>query len=180
MLKLFGRIIYFYKKIEKKSLSSFYLSRFKSVGSNCSVNSIIHCDFENICIGNNVFIGSEFTVMAKNASVFISDNVMIGPKVSIITGNHRTNLLGLRMNEVDDTQKRQEDDQNIIIEDDVWIGISVIILKGVIIGKGSIIGAGSVVTKSVPPYSIFGGIPAKLIKKRFTEKEILEHEKLLK
>ena len=54
----------------------------------------------------------------------------------------------------------------IVIEDDVWIGARVIILKGVTIGKGSIIGAGSVVTKDVEPYSIVGGNPAKLIRKR--------------
>jgi len=52
----------------------------------------------------------------------------------------------------------------ITIEDDCWIGIGVIILKGVTIGKGSIIGAGSVVTKDVPPHHFAAGNPAKVIK----------------
>ncbi|MEZ5358264.1 MAG: acyltransferase [Candidatus Zixiibacteriota bacterium] len=55
--------------------------------------------------------------------------------------------------------------QPIVIEDEVWIGVRAIILKGVTIGKGSIIGAGAVVTKDVPPYTFAGGNPAKNVKK---------------
>lgn len=76
-------------------------------------------------------------------------------------------------------QKRPEDDQDVIIESDVWIGCNVTILKGVTIGKGSVVAAGAVVTKSCPPYSVIGGVPAKVIKKRFTEDEIVKHEDLL-
>jgi acetyltransferase-like isoleucine patch superfamily enzyme len=54
----------------------------------------------------------------------------------------------------------------IIVCDDVWVGYGVSILKGVTIGTGAIIAAGSVVTKNVPPYSIVGGVPAKIIKMR--------------
>lgn len=57
----------------------------------------------------------------------------------------------------------------IIVEDDVWIGANSIILSGVTIAKGSIIAAGSIVTHSTKPYSIVGGVPAKLIKYRFSE-----------
>ena len=60
----------------------------------------------------------------------------------------------------------------ITVEDDVWIGINSLILSGVKIGKGSIIAAGSVITKDVPPYSIVGGNPARVIKYRF-EKEVI-------
>ena len=68
-------------------------------------------------------------------------------------------------------------DQPVVIEDDVWCGANVTILKGVTIGHGSVVAAGAVVTKSFPPYSIIGGIPAKLLKMRFTEEEIKEHER---
>ena len=68
----------------------------------------------------------------------------------------------------------------IVIEDGVWCGANVTILKGVTIGKDSIVAAGAVVTKSFPPYSIIGGVPAKLLKKRFTEEQIQEHERLMR
>lgn len=66
------------------------------------------------------------------------------------------------------------------IEQDVWCGANVTILKGVTIGKGSIVAAGSVVTKSCPPYSIIAGVPARVLKKRFSDEEIKEHECRLK
>lgn len=56
-----------------------------------------------------------------------------------------------------------------IIEDEVWIGANVVILKGVKIGEGAIIAAGAVVSKDIPAYEIWGGVPAKFIKKRFNE-----------
>ena len=65
----------------------------------------------------------------------------------------------------------------IIIEDDVWIGANVTILKGVTVAKGSVIGAESVVTKSTEPYSINVGNLCKKIKMRFTKEEIIKHEK---
>jgi acetyltransferase-like isoleucine patch superfamily enzyme len=66
---------------------------------------------------------------------------------------------------------------NIIIENDVWIGAKSTIMSGLKIGNGSVIGACSVVTKDVPPYAIVAGNPAKIVKYRFSEKQI---EKLLK
>lgn len=66
----------------------------------------------------------------------------------------------------------------LCIEDDVWIGCNVLITAGCRrIGRGAIIGAGSVVTKDIEPYSIVGGVPAKLIRKRFSERRIEELEK---
>ena len=64
------------------------------------------------------------------------------------------------------------DKQNAIIGNDVWIGTKVLIKGGVKIGDGAIIAMGSIVTKDVPPYSIVGGVPAKVLKYRFTEEQI--------
>ncbi len=61
---------------------------------------------------------------------------------------------------------------DIIIGNDVWIGYEAVILAGVTIGEGAIIGTRSVVTKDVPPYTVVGGVPAKPIKKRFSEEAI--------
>ena len=73
----------------------------------------------------------------------------------------------------------KDEDRDIVVEEDVWIGARVTLLRGVTIGRGCIIGAGSVVRGSVPAYAIVTGNPAKVIGFRFNPKEILEHELIL-
>lgn len=63
---------------------------------------------------------------------------------------------------------------DIVLEDDVWVGYGATILSGVRIGQGAVIAAGSVVNKDVPPYAIVGGVPAKVIKYRFSPEMIAE------
>ena len=70
-------------------------------------------------------------------------------------------------------------DKDVIIESGCWIGTRAIILKGVTIGKGSVIGAGAIVTKDVPPYSVYVGVPASKVIERFSHDEIEQHEKIL-
>ena len=67
---------------------------------------------------------------------------------------------------------------DIAVEDDAWIGFGSQIMSGVKIGKGAVVAAGSIVTKDVPPYSIVGGVPAKIIKYRFDEKTIAKLMKI--
>ena len=66
-----------------------------------------------------------------------------------------------------------------MIEDDVWIGANVTILKGVHVGRGAIIAAGVLVTRDVAPYSVVGGVPAKCINMKFTPDVSKEHERIL-
>ena len=75
--------------------------------------------------------------------------------------------------------KLPENDQPVTLCGDNWIGANVTILKGVTIGEGAVVAAGSLVIRDVPPYAIVGGVPAKVIKFRFTEDEITEHKELL-
>lgn len=131
----------------------------------------------NLSIGNNVHISMGATIFCTEAPLTIGNNVIFAPNVSIITGDHRINEIGVFM--VNSKNKLPENDQPVTIEDDVWCGINVTILKGVTIGRGSIIAAGSIVCKSCPPYSIIGGNPAKIIKYRYNIEEIMKHEESL-
>ena len=102
---------------------------------------------------------------------------MFGPNVMIATGNHRFDVIGTYMSDV--KEKREDDDKDVVIEDDVWIGMGVIILKGVHIGEGSIIGAGTIVTKDIPPYSIVTNKVTNNIRQRFTQEQLEQHKRML-
>lgn len=133
----------------------------------------------HLSIGNNVLIPKGSTLYCTNADLIIGDNVILGPKPTIITGDHRIDLIGKHIINISDSEKLPNQDLPVVIEEGVWCGANVTILKGVTIGRESVVAAGAVVTKSFPPYSIIGGVPAKLIKMRFTPEEIHKHEELL-
>ena len=86
---------------------------------------------------------------------------MMGPDVIIYTQNHCTTNTEIPMRKQGMTELRP-----VIIEDDVWIGARVCILPGVTIGHGSVVGACAVVSKSIPPYSVAVGNPARVVKVR--------------
>ncbi len=132
---------------------------------------------ENLSVGDGTLIPKGSTIFCTEASLTIGKKVLFGPNPTIITGDHRTDVIGQYI--LDVTEKLPENDAPVTIEDDVWCGANVTILKGVTIGRGSVIAAGAVVNKSFPPYSIIGGVPAKLLKMRFTPEEIAEHECLI-
>ena len=100
--------------------------------------------------------------------------------LKIITGDHERRI-GTFCSSITEVTKNHNLglDKDVTIEPDVWIGMNVVILKGVTIGRGSTVSAGSIVVKDVPPYSIVGGVPAKLIKFYWTIDQILEHEAAL-
>ena len=81
------------------------------------------------------------------------------------------------MKEVPEDMKLPENDQDVVIEDDVWIGLRCILTPGRTVRKGSIIAMGSVLTKDFPEYSVVGGNPAKLLKTR-TNVEIPDYASL--
>jgi|TARA_B100000768_G_scaffold166093_1_gene169154 acetyltransferase-like isoleucine patch superfamily enzyme len=134
--------------------------------------------FSTISIGNNVFIGYGCKFQASVSSIKIGNKVLFGPNVTIMGGDHNTSIIGKYIYDV--KYKDIVNDLPVVIEDDVWVAANVTILKGVVIKKGSIVAAGSVVTKSFPRYSIIGGVPAKVLKSRFSPEEIKEHERILK
>jgi acetyltransferase-like isoleucine patch superfamily enzyme len=103
--------------------------------------------------------------------------VMMAPQVALVAGDHNISVVGCFMDEVE--EKRPQDDQPIVIEEDVWLGMRAIVLKGVRIGRGTVVSAGSVVTQDVAPYSIVAGTPARLVRMRFNPEEIARHEALL-
>lgn len=117
-------------------------------------------DFNNVKVGNYCSISSNVkmglgkhpTNHFSSSPVFYSNNNPFGVKEAYTSF--------------------EENPQKTIVENDVWIGANVIVMDGVTIGTGAIVAAGSVITKDIAPYEIVGGVPAKVIKKRFEEETI--------
>lgn len=119
--------------------------------------------------GKNIEIG-DFSEIGLNAymtsDVKIGCHVLMGPNVTILSMNHAFEDPERPIHFQGVTERRP-----VVVEDDVWIGASSILLPGVLIGRGSVIGAGSVVTRSVPPFSVAAGNPARVIRLRGAYKE---------
>lgn len=143
-------------------------------------NNVKISGWENVHIGNNVVLGPECMFLTTKSEIFIGDNVMFGPRVSVITGDHRTDLVGKFMISVTNDEKLPENDLPVFFSGDNWIGANATILKGVTIGEGAVIAANSLVTKNVPAYSVVAGVPAKVIKMRFTSEQLIKHKQILK
>ena len=158
----------------------FYKRCFGRCGRNVMIKPVtsVFKGLNNIYISDDVQIARYALLYTTNARIYIGSKTCVAPYLKIVSGNHRTDCVGHYMFDAD-YEKNPDDDQDVIIEGDTWIGLGVTILKGVTIGRGSVIAAGAIVTKSMPPYSIIVGAPAKALKQRFSKEQILEHERLL-
>lgn len=134
----------------------------KILKTKCGINleiegKVLLGKFDDITIGNNVQINEN----SRLRNVRIGNNVMIAPDVYILHSGHNFESTEIPMRFQGDKFYSET-----IIEDDVWIGSRAIINAGKKIGKGAIIAAGSVVTKDIEPFTIVGGNPALVIKRR--------------
>ena len=157
-----------------------YRSRFISCGRNVffyPTKSYIF--YPTIEVGDDVYIGPGAMFLALRSSIIIGKKVLFGPNVTIIGGDHSSHIVGKYMFDYKFIDKNPDDDKDVIIEPDVWVGAGSTILKGVTVGHGAIVAAGAVVTKNVPPYAVVAGIPARVVKFRWSNEIILEHEKKL-
>jgi len=136
---------------------------FENQGKNVSIfDNVYFGNGTKISIGDNSGIGPESRLITAER-ITIGNDVIIGPRAMILTGNHNFSDSNIPIN------KQKSTALPVVIEDDVWIGANVTILPGIVIGKGAVIGAGSVLTKNVAPLTIVGGNPAKQIGMRETK-----------
>lgn len=111
-----------------------------------------------LSIGDGSIIGDNAILDARRGGINIGENVQFGSEVKLWTGSHDLN---------DEYFRSQPSKRGgIVIGNRVWIGPSVTILHSVSIGEGAVVAAGSVVTKNIPPFEIWAGIPAKKIGER--------------
>ncbi|KLN64825.1 sugar O-acetyltransferase [Vibrio sp. VPAP30] len=149
-LKRFNQSI---EPIERQKLQQSLLG---AIGKSV-VQSPFHCEFgKTIEIGDNTFVNMN-VVMLDGAKITIGDNVLIGPSTQFYTASHSLDYIKRR--------KWETYCLPITVEEDAWIGGNCVINQGVTIGARSVIAANSVVNHDVPPDCLYGGTPARLIRR---------------
>lgn len=175
----------FYQKWKRQKIYS------KNKGKNLKLN--LGCSIMNVKFGNHIYIGRDVSLInieigdhsyVNSSSQIRNANIgkfcSIASNVKIVLGWHPVDLITTHPafysnNKSFTTFSKKnyfKEYKSVIIGNDVWIGEEVMIPGGVKIGDGAIIAARSVVTKDIPPYTMVGGIPAKIIKYRFNSDEI--------
>lgn len=153
MYKIINKIVKWYLEYNIEILKR----QLKYCGKNVNINHrITLVNPNNIEVGENTLIADYSTIFGING-VRIGKNCLISVGCGISSLNHS-------INSKDRSKAGYEKSTEVIIEDNVWLGMNVCVLPGIKIGENSIIGAGSVVTKNVPSNQIWVGNPAKFIK----------------
>jgi galactoside O-acetyltransferase len=187
-LEIFYFFIFFITRIPGQTgmlIRRFYLKRkVKFIGENLNIDSsVIITGFENIQLGYDVQISNHSSLYAHNngkiiigdrfgmntnstigaadgGEIIIGNDVMIAQNVVIRASDHEFKDIQIPISQ------QGHRGGKIVIGDGCWIAANVVITANVVIGEHSIVAAGAVVTSNIKPYSIVGGVPAKLIRKR--------------
>lgn len=139
----------------------------------------LHCriDTDRVHVGNGTYGGINILADGDTSKLFIGHYCSIGPEVLfVLDSEHEYKTVSTypyRAMLIDPDSNEATNKGDIVIGDDVWIGTRATIMSGVHIGQGAVVAACACVTKDVPPYSIVGGVPAKVIHYRFSE-DIIE------
>lgn len=160
--------------IYNRSVAKDIKSKFKSVGNHFEFDPSSFFGHPDMMeFGDNVFLnkGSHLSGEIK-----FGNNIMAGPNLTMFSHDHFIGLCGKSIRGVQEYKTNKK----ITIEDEVWIGSNVTILKGVCIGIGSVIGAASLVNSDVPPFTLVAGVPAKPLRLIFTDEKLFMHLTLIK
>lgn len=177
--KLYHRAYFLRGIISRAKCYIIKKSRFGHIGKNVLIDLPITFDKpENVYLYDNTHISSGSCISTINAKFIMKKYSGASNNLTIRTGNHAM-IVGRFYRTITEVEKPNNLDKDVIINEDVWIGCNVTILSGVEIGRGCIVAAGAVVTRSMPPYSVVGGVPAQVIKFKWSIDEIIAHETIL-
>ena len=146
-----GAKIYWSVRMDTPPYRRFSLGRSSVVESFSCINNAVG----DVIIGDHTRVGLHNTIIGP---VTIGSHVNLAQGITVTALNHNFADTSLRIDEQGVSTKP------VTIEDDVWVGANAVILPGVTVGRHAVIAAGAVVTKDVPPFSVVGGVPAKVLK----------------
>ena len=125
-------------------------------------NSILSCKGGEIILDERANVGFNCEIFSSNRVVIGKDNLIAAYTYIVGGGNYKLERTDIPINQQPDFEGKG----GVVTEDDVWLAAHVVLLDGTRIGKGSVVAAGAIVSGEIPPYSIAGGVPAKIIKSR--------------
>lgn len=172
------------KRLRNKIINKKIRDKLIHISESAKISSdIVVYNPNNFYMGEGAGIDFGAIIMNTRANFVLGKNSGVAFGLTVITGNHMF-LCGKHLKDVHDEDKDllgkvNKFDQDVVVDDEVWIGSRVTLLNGVHIGRGAVIGAGAVVRGDIPPYAIAIGNPAKVIGFKFKPDEIIEHEKIL-
>lgn len=148
---------------------------FGYVGKNVTISAPLYIvNPKNVFLYDNTKIEGA-VLLCTNAKFILKANSGTAQGLKVSTGAHQR-VVGRFYRSLTEAEKPKGLDKDVVVENDVWVGMNVTLLAGVTIGRGSTIAAGAVVNKDMPPYCVCGGVPCRPIKRIWTIDEILEHE----
>lgn len=145
-----------------------------------STSAIITCPNKIYLYENtNINPGAVFIISptSEDGKFIMKKNSGAAVNLTVITGNHQRQV-GFFFKDLSH-QHINDVDKDVVVEEDVWLGANVTLLPGVTVGRGSTVGAGSVCIKSIPPYAVVMGNPAKVVGFNFTPEQVIKHEEVL-
>lgn len=152
-------------------------SAFGKKGSHSIVANNSTLNQKNVYIDDYCVIQSQTNFISNKGRLIVKKYSVISSGCIIVPGSHRLTV-GVPFY-LATTKHINDEEGDIIIEEDCWIGAGCVLLPKCHIGRGAVVGAGSVVKKEVPPYAVVVGAPAKIIATKFSIEEILRHEAVL-
>lgn len=177
LFKLIGSFCEFVRRgYNIKVRSHFFTARLGFLGKNVNYRNTNHCrtcDLSRMYLYDNTSI-QDYTFITNGGRFIMKKGSGAATGLTIITGNHhrRKGIFFFSKEGFHDLDVEKD----VIVEEDVWIGANVTLMAGVSVGRGATVGAGSVCIKSIPPYAVALGNPAKVVGFNFTPEEIIQHE----
>lgn len=177
LLTLLKRIKVGMANIYQQYISPLNIYGYGSVGSHSIIKNNSVLNKKNIFVDDWVVIQDQTNFISNTGKLIVGKYSVISSGCTIIPDSHRLTV-GVpffisTMNHIND------ENDSIVIEEDCWIGAGCILLPHCHICRGAVVGAGSVVKKTIPPYAVVVGAPAKIVATKFTIDQILRHESVL-
>lgn len=177
MFEYLKRALFCFQSIRKQYIEPYNKKKYGRIGKQSIVKNNSLLVPENMFIDDYVVIQEQTNFISNKGKLYVGKYSVISAGCTIVPGSHLLTV-GVPFY-LATTSHVNDEESDIIIDEDCWIGAGCILLPQCHIGRGAVVGAGSVVKKDIPPYAIVVGSPARIIAAKFSLEQVLKHETIL-